>query len=156
MHYSKATIIFNPNSTGPSAAYAKDLKSNLQKKYPKLNIDLHPTKYAGHAEKLAYDAAMSSKRPLVISSSGDGGYNEVINGIMKAQNKGAKPTCAVLPAGNANDHSRTLQAKPLLKAIQNESEKNIDLLKININNGSHVNFRYAHLLKLSMIIKSLN
>jgi hypothetical protein len=37
--------------------------------------------------------------------SGDGGYNEVVDGVMQAGDTGT--VCAVMAAGNANDHRRT-------------------------------------------------
>jgi diacylglycerol kinase (ATP) len=144
MRYTTIDIIFNPNSTGKSDVYAKTLKGDLVRVFPKLPIKVHATKYAGHAEKIAYKCAFSSKKPLLISVSGDGGYHEVINGALKAQLTGAKPICAVLAAGNANDHSRTLQKQPLVKAIEQQQVRNIDLLKATIESGTMQVVRYAH------------
>lgn len=142
--YSSIDIIFNPNSTGPSRRYAEKLKAELLEFDPKLTIHLHATKYAGHAQELAYLAARSTKSPLIISSSGDGGYNEVINGAMKAQLEGARPVCAVLAAGNANDHSRTLTKQPLIELIKHKKEKKIDLLKLTIRTSTTTQIYYAH------------
>lgn len=144
MKYTSIDIIFNPNSTGPSGEYARSLKRKLVKAYSDLPITLQETRHAGHAIKIAYDVAKSSKNPLIISSSGDGGYSEVINGAMKAQSEGASPICAVLAAGNANDHSRTLQDKPLFEAIVANKFKSIDLLKVCIQNGENKEVWYAH------------
>ncbi|HUP26054.1 MAG TPA: diacylglycerol kinase family protein [Candidatus Limnocylindrales bacterium] len=144
MKYSAVYIIYNPNSTGSSREVAEELKGKLVKKYPKLEVSLEATKYAGHAEKIAYKCAKKTKRPLIISSSGDGGYNEVINGAIRAQLKGAKPVCAVLPAGNANDHSRTLQEGSLFKAITKSKESSLDLLRVSFKKNGHSLVRYAH------------
>ena len=144
MSYDSISIIYNPNSTGDSADNAKQLKSQLTKLFPKLDVKLHKTKHAGHAETLAFKLSSVSKNPLIISSSGDGGYNEVINGAMDAQKQGANPICAVLASGNANDHSRTLQADTLLAAIKDNRIKHIDLLKISIKGEQKTNDRYAH------------
>lgn len=144
MIYSNIYIICNPNSTGDSIKNARQLKADILKKFPKAEVSLQKTKYAGHAEKLAYQLSRVSKRPLIVSSSGDGGYNEVINGAIKAQNKGAKPICAVLASGNANDHSRTLQRDSLLKSILNDKVQNIDLLKVEVKNSRGSSERYAH------------
>lgn len=144
LSYTSIDIIFNPHSTGPSQHLAEDLKRQLAQKYPKIPIKLHATKYAGHAEKLAYTCAKLSKTPLIISSSGDGGYNEVINGAMRAQLKGARPVCAVLAAGNANDHSRTLQDNPLYTAIVAGHERTLDLLKATYTRADKIQSWYAH------------
>lgn len=144
MKYSPVVMIYNPNSTGPSKKYAATLKRKLAKQYPRLDIQLIATKHAGHAEELAYNIAHISKTPLIISSSGDGGYNEVVNGALRAQNEGATPTCAVLAAGNANDHSRTVQNESLYKAIVANRVKKLDVLKMTVQNGTSVEERYAH------------
>lgn len=144
MSFDSVSIIYNPNSTGDSAKNAKELKTELISLFPKLHIVLRKTEYAGHAEKLAFVISNSSKMPLIISSSGDGGYNEVINGAIQAQIKGAKPICAVLASGNANDHSRALQNDSLLKSIKAGKTRHIDLLKIVIRNGDNIEERYAH------------
>jgi diacylglycerol kinase (ATP) len=144
VEYSTVTIIFNPHSTGPSELYAKRLQRELRKLFPDLKAELKPTKYAGHAEKLAYARAKATKKPLIISSSGDGGYNEVINGAMRAQSEGATPVCAVLAAGNANDHGRTLQSRPLIEAIKEGKETRLDLLKARYKTRGQEKVRYAH------------
>jgi diacylglycerol kinase (ATP) len=144
VEYSTVTIIFNPHSTGPSELYAKRLQRELRKLFPDLKAELKPTKYAGHAEKLAYARAKATKKPLIISSSGDGGYNEVMNGAMRAQSEGATPVCAVLAAGNANDHGRTLQSRPLIEAIKEGKETRLDLLKARYKTRGQEKVRYAH------------
>jgi diacylglycerol kinase family enzyme len=144
MSYSAISIIYNPNSTGDGAKNAKQLKSQLSKAYPHLQIALHETEYAGHAKKIAHQLALETKNPLIISSSGDGGYNEVVNGAIEAQLRGAKPICAVMASGNANDHSRTLQNDNLADSITAEKISSIDLLKITIENGNKKDARYAH------------
>lgn len=144
MAYSIIHVIFNPNSTGDGQKNAKNLKKELSKFYPKIEIKLHKTKYAGHAKQLAYELSLSSSMPLIISCSGDGGYNEVINGAIEAQLEGASPICAVMASGNANDHSRTMQNKSLIESIKSQSITNIDLLKMTIKNGNNKKTMYAH------------
>jgi diacylglycerol kinase (ATP) len=144
LNYSAIYIIYNPKSTGSSREAAEDLAGKLIKKYPNLEISLKATEYAGHAEKIAYQCSKKSNHPLIISSSGDGGYNEVINGAIKAKLKGAKPVCAVLPAGNANDHSRTLQRGNLYKSIVTSKEASLDVLKVSFKKNNRSLVRYAH------------
>lgn len=128
--YTDAAIIFNPNSTGDAEANARQLKAELAASMPALRVVLLPTERAGHAKTLAYDFAKSHKHPLIIAASGDGGYNEVVNGALKAQGEGASPITAVLPSGNANDHARTMQDKPLAELISSETVTELDVLEV--------------------------
>lgn len=144
MPYSVIVIIYNPNSTGPSEQLAKDLKQRIRRQLPKQTIKLHATKRAGHAEKIAYNAASSSKNPLIISSSGDGGYHEVVNGAMKAQREGAQPTVGLLPGGNANDHYANLHKKDIVDLILKEKNSAIDLLRLSATVKGKAFDRYAH------------
>ncbi len=142
--YSSIDIIYNPQSTGRSESAAKTLARRLKKIYKDTPILLHATEFPGHAEQLAYERSTATKKPLVISASGDGGYNEVVNGVMHAHAAGAKSVCAVLPAGNANDHSRTLHSKPLFRLIKNGELRRIDLLKVSFTSNGQKKTCYAH------------
>jgi diacylglycerol kinase family enzyme len=104
---------------------------------PELLVELVATQHAGHARELARDAAASG-RPLIISVSGDGGYNEVVDGAMRSGN--ASAVCAVLAAGNANDHRRTTRERPLAEAIVIGKVARLDLLQLTIDGESS----YAH------------
>ncbi len=143
--YSNITIIYNPNSTGGRAeAKAKRLQRHLIRHAA--NVHLVQTEYAGHAEKIAYTLAKRYKRPLIISSSGDGGYNEVINGVMRArdEDKAREPVCAVLPAGNANDHRRATRKRPLAYAILRNEPEAVDVLRLQVSSPTTSLTRYAH------------
>ena len=144
--YSAITIIYNPNSTGSSQKLATDMAQALRSAMPKKNIKLLATKRAGHAEAIAYKHAKASPRPLIVSSSGDGGYHEVVNGILRAQLEGAKPTAGLLPAGNANDHFHSLSepSKDFVQAITSGAERQIDVLKLTSTIESKNFERYAH------------
>jgi diacylglycerol kinase family enzyme len=78
----------------------------------------------------------------VISVSGDGGYNEVANGVMQANNPNA--VCAVMAAGNANDHRRTTGTQPLEEAIAEGTVRQIDLLRIRTADNADAAAQYAH------------
>ena len=71
--------------------------------------------------------------PLIVSVSGDGGYNEVVNGVMDAGNDRA--VCAVRAAGNANDHRRVTREQPLADAIVAGDVRRIDLLRLTVGSG---------------------
>ncbi|RJT74888.1 diacylglycerol kinase [Arthrobacter cheniae] len=124
------TIIFNPNSTGDAPKLAEELLDDLVPALPGTAVRLQPTEHAGHAIDLARNAA-SAGNALIVSVSGDGGYNEVVNGVMDSGSKDA--VCAVLAAGNANDHSRVVGRKPLTEAITEGQVRRIDLLRISTN-----------------------
>jgi diacylglycerol kinase family enzyme len=138
--FDRVVLIFNPASTGDAPALAAELSAELQRRQPDLPVTLQPTEHAGHACDLARDAARTG-RPLLVSVSGDGGYNEVVNGAMQAGNDAA--VCAVLPAGNANDHRRATREQPLADAIVTGSVTRIDLLRLTVG-GSAPTTRYAH------------
>lgn len=142
--YSTITIIYNPHSTGNGKTLAHKLQKDLKTRLPGQKVDVTPTEYAGHAEVLAYELAKASKHPLIISASGDGGYNEVINGLMRARAEGAKPVAGLLPAGNANDHFRNLHQGEMTASIEQHKEKNIDLLVLSTVKQSQSLTRYAH------------
>ncbi|KRE66472.1 diacylglycerol/lipid kinase family protein [Arthrobacter sp. Soil761] len=135
-------IIFNPNSTGDAPALAEQLKASLSGLLPyATDIRLQPTSHAGHAVQLARELAATG-HVLVVSVSGDGGYNEVVNGVMQAGNPDA--VCAVLAAGNANDHSRSTGTRPLEHAIAGGDVRHIDLLRITTGEPGDAPDEYAH------------
>lgn len=137
------SIIFNPNSTGDAPKLAKELEERLRESLPyPAEVELRPTDHAGHAVALARTAADRGGKVLVISVSGDGGYNEVVNGVMASSNTDA--VCAVLAAGNANDHHRVISRQPLAEAIAEGAVRRIDLLEITVEAGADTESVYAH------------
>lgn len=139
--FDRVVVIFNPHSTGDAPALAEELQADLAERLPDLPVRLEPTQYAGHARVLAGEAAATG-RPLIVSVSGDGGYNEVVDGVMKAGNDRA--VCAVKAAGNANDHRRATRERPLVDSIVAGDVGRIDLLRLTIGDGTGVEVRYAH------------
>jgi len=135
--FDRAVLIFNPQSSGNAQEKAQELRDELSARLPELLVELVATQHAGHARELARDAAASG-RPLIVSVSGDGGYNEVVDGAMRSGN--ASAVCAVLAAGNANDHRRTTRERPLAEAIVIGKVARLDLLHLTIDRESS----YAH------------
>ncbi len=76
----------------------------------------------------------------MVSVSGDGGYNDVVNGLMDAGVD--KAFGAVLAAGNANDHRRVTKERPLADAILEGDVSRLDLLRMTVDDGRGP--RYAH------------
>jgi diacylglycerol kinase family enzyme len=142
--FSQISIIYNPISTGPGEAMARDLRRKLKKALPKTPVDLIETQYARHAEKLAYDLAKNSNTPLIISASGDGSYNEVVNGALQAQSEGASPITGLLPSGNANDHYANLHSDDLVEEIVRGHVQTIDVLELHGVKKRTPFRRYAH------------
>lgn len=132
--------IFNPNSTNNAASKAAAFRDRAKK--AGLKVHLYETTHAGHAREIAAHLAEKYKRPLIISVSGDGGYNEVINGIMDAKDKSARePVVAIVAAGNANDHKRLTRGDtPLLTLIKKNQPKPLDLIRVKSKGID----RYAH------------
>jgi diacylglycerol kinase (ATP) len=143
-HYSAISIIYNPRSTGASKDNAVQLAQELAGSPLSGLVSIIPTDYPGHAEQLAYSLSRSSEHPLIISSSGDGGYHEVVNGALRAQDEGAMPTCGLLPSGNANDHYHNLHRRPIGEQIMQGSHRFIDVLHIRSRIGGEDWERYAH------------
>jgi diacylglycerol kinase family enzyme len=143
--YTAITIIYNPHSTRRAKRAAEELRDELKRRLPKQKLRLAKTKRAGHAEQLAYRAARAGKRPLIISASGDGGYHEVVNGLLRAQAEGASPTAGLVPAGNANDHFRNLNARTeLAQQIAVDNVRTIDVLRFEYTADGKRQSRYAH------------
>ena len=141
--FESIVVIFNPNSTGHAPKLAEELKASLAGLLPyAADIALQPTAHAGHAVELARKAAGGGRNVLIVSVSGDGGYNEVVNGVMQAGNPNA--VCAVMAAGNANDHRRTTRTQPLEAAIAGGKVRHIDLLKMTTGANTDGPIEYAH------------
>jgi diacylglycerol kinase family enzyme len=135
-------LIFNPHSTGDAPELASKLRDQLAQDLPySPEIRMLPTEHAGHAVDLAKEAA-GIPNALIVSVSGDGGYNEVVNGVMAAGSTDA--VCAVLPAGNANDHHRTTARQPLAEAIAEGEVRDMDLLHLSTGGGPGAEAVYAH------------
>lgn len=139
--FDRVVLIYNPHSTGQAMDRAEDLRLDLARTVPSLAVDLLPTEHAGHAMDLAR-AAAEVGAPLVVSVSGDGGYNEVVNGVMQSGN--TRAGAAVLAAGNANDHRRTTKERPLAEAIAEDAMSRIDLLRLTAGGPAGDVVRYAH------------
>ncbi|GAA4749475.1 hypothetical protein GCM10023328_35100 [Modestobacter marinus] len=143
--FDRIVVVFNPHSTGEAPESAEQLRDELARRLPAVPVELCPTQRAGHARELAREVAATG-RPLLVSVSGDGGYNEVVDGVMQAGNPDA--VCAVRAAGNANDHRRTTREHHLADAIVAGDVRRIDLLRLTLGSGddahTETEVRYAH------------
>ncbi len=132
------TIIANPGSTSDSVEKAKVFQAKLARRLT-LPLEIRLTERPGHAEQIAGEIAKRPGKHMVISSSGDGGYNEVVNGVLKS---GSRTTIlGLLPGGNANDHYAHMhRAWPVKRIIEGQVDE-IDALRVTSSGGLD---RYAH------------
>ena len=135
-------ILYNPISTGPGKKNADDLADSLHALgISRSAIDVQKTEYAGHGEKIAASIG-SEKRTVIVSSSGDGGYHEVINGILLSDTSNA--VTSLLPSGNANDHYNALKSSSLPENITAFDTTKIDVLQIDATVDGAPWRRFAH------------
>lgn len=95
-------VIVNPIS---GRGFAERMIPSIEEKLNELGLDfdLVKTERPWHAAELAENAAMEGY-DVVISASGDGTANEVINGLMQAQKKGKNQTAmGIITVGTGND-----------------------------------------------------
>ncbi|GAB7189486.1 diacylglycerol kinase family lipid kinase [Kineococcus sp. NUM-3379] len=140
--FDRVVIVFNPNSTGDGPGNARELAEQIPARLPGVPVELAETQHAGHALELAEQAVAAHPQTLVVSASGDGGYHEVVNGVMRARRAapGAGVT-AVLASGNANDHANAVQDRPLVDAIAERAVSPMDLLEVRVAGAET---RWAH------------
>lgn len=140
----KVVVLYNPNSTGKSKENAQQFADDLRTADIKdeHDVELRATAYAGHAEEIAASYAKSREEMILISSSGDGGYHEVVNGALSRED--AKLIVGVLPSGNANDHHGATENGSIVETIMNKSFRTIDVLKLTGKVKGSDWTRYAH------------
>ena len=142
--FDEVVIIYNPNSTGSSKNNALSLKDDLEKAEFQAPIKMYATTHAGHAEEIAQEYAASTKKILLISSSGDGGYHEMINGIIASS--AVNITAGLIPSGNANDHYHALfgDKHNLVTSIVAGKVRTVDVIKVSSTIRNKPWSRYAH------------
>jgi len=139
--FDRVVLIYNPtNPLGPRTL-ATTVCQDLHGRLPALPVAMQPTRYAAHARELAA-AEAETGRPLIVAVSGDGIYNEVVNGIMDVASNSA--VAAVAAGGNANDHRRSTRRMSLVDAIVRGRERRLDLLQLTVQTGESRWSRYAH------------
>lgn len=129
-------VIYNPNSTGSAKADALAFCKKIRA--AGVPAKAVPTKRAGHANTLARSFAERPTPTMIVSASGDGGYNEVINGVLHSTNPRA--VTGVLPSGNANDHYHSIHHGDTARRIVRGAIDEIDVLSLTYNGRTH----YAH------------
>jgi diacylglycerol kinase (ATP) len=99
----KVLIIVNPISgRGYAQKVIPDIEAGMQKQG--LDFELVCTERPWHAAEIAEQAARQGGFDVIVSASGDGTANEVINGLMGARAAGFNHSAfSILPVGTGND-----------------------------------------------------
>jgi diacylglycerol kinase (ATP) len=139
--FDRIVLIYNPANPRIPRTLAEGVRDDLCRRLPDFPVTLQPTRFAGHAHELATAAAVTG-RPLIVAVSGDGVYNEVVNGIMDVD--GSSALSAVAAGGNANDHRRSTRRMPLVAAIVDGRARYLDLLRLTVRSSDVLWSRYAH------------
>ena len=112
--FDRIVLVYNPVNRRVPLTLAESMRTELGRRLPDVPVVLQATQYPNHARELASTVAATG-RPLIVAVSGDGVYNEVVNGVLDVA--GTKALAAVAAGGNANDHRRSTRRMPLVDAI---------------------------------------
>lgn len=138
----EVVILYNPNSTGDSFKNAQKLKNSLKKAGYKHTVSLVGTQHKNHAEEIAQQYGATTARVFLVSSSGDGGYHELINGLVSTDNKTV--VAGLLPSGNANDHFHAQSGMDVVQSVMHNETKFVDVLEVRAKINGKRWTRYAH------------
>lgn len=134
----RIVVIYNPKSTGWSLELSERFKRRAEKRLD-IPVMVVATKRRGHAEQLAKKYADAKDGTMIVSCSGDGGYHEVVNGVLSSKHPSA--LLGLLPGGNANDHYSHMHVPFLFRRLAAKEVTTIDVLRIRSSAGWE---RYAH------------
>lgn len=135
-------ILCNPNSTGDSKKNADSLQRQLRERQYSGSVEIIETTHAGHGEEIAAEYAKSGKEVLIVSSSGDGGYHEVVNGALSEN--ASRVITGLLPSGNANDHHAEIGSQSIADEIIENTFQSIDTIKVTSAINGKLWTRFAH------------
>ncbi len=143
--FDRIVLIYNPVNRRVPLTLAESMQKELGSRIPDVPVALQATQQAGHARELASNAAATG-RPLIVAVSGDGVYNEVVNGVLDVS--GTEALAAVAAGGNANDHRRSTRRMPLVDAIvaahATGRPRHLDLLRLTVRSADRTWSQYAH------------
>jgi diacylglycerol kinase (ATP) len=106
-------VLLNPVAgRGYGAKVEPELRRALEAQG--LDFDLVRTSRPWHAAELAEQAARDGFQ-MVVAVGGDGTFNEVVNGLMAASERGATATMGVIPVGSGSDFANTVSIPPDLE-----------------------------------------
>ncbi len=136
-------IIANP-AAGRGAGARRIPEIEKRMKDHALDFEIVRTERPWHAAELAYEAAQDSF-DVVAAAGGDGTSNEVLNGLMRARQNGAKrPSMAVLPIGRGNDFAFSMGApvglEQSIRAMIQGTTRTVDIGRV--SGGDYPEGRY--------------
>jgi diacylglycerol kinase (ATP) len=140
----KHLIIVNPISgRGYAQKVIPDIEAGMRNHG--LDFDLVRTERPWHAAEIAEKAAREGSYDVIVSASGDGTANEVINGLMRARAAGFNHSAfSVLPVGTGNDMAYGLGLRGTLEesiaTLAQNRRKRIDIGYV--QGGDYPNGRY--------------
>jgi diacylglycerol kinase family enzyme len=125
-----ATLIVNPLATGVDEHRVARIEETLGRH---AEVDTHFTQRRGHATELAYSAASLGTDAIFVYS-GDGGFNEAVNGLGRNA-----PPVACIPGGGTSVFPRTLglprdpvrAAEQLADAFERRRVRTISVGRVN-------------------------
>lgn len=144
MHYQLAAILYNPKSTGDSERLARKFAKRLERAKIADEVRVVATKYRSHAEELVGELSAKYSPLYIVSSSGDGGYNEVVNGAMRSLGNDHRIVTGLLPSGNANDHYKSVHKPYVIRQLRTNKPREVDVLQINTVIKGRDWQRFAH------------
>jgi YegS/Rv2252/BmrU family lipid kinase len=113
----KPLFLVNPNSSnGRTGRTFMGLLRSMTRRFPGLQFKLTRAKF--HATALAREAALKGEHDVIVAVGGDGTFNEVLNGVMRAKEEKPEltPTLGVLPQGTGGDFRRSFPVEHRLDA----------------------------------------
>ncbi len=144
MQFEQAVVLYNPKSTGESERNAKRFGRRLVRAKLADDVQVIATTHAGHAEELVAGLVQKHKTLLAVSSSGDGGYNELVNGALQPKPRGHSVVTGLVPSGNANDHYKALHKPYVIRRLKAGQLQVVDVLKIQTTIHGKQWERFAH------------
>jgi diacylglycerol kinase (ATP) len=118
-------------------------------------VDVVLTERRGHGIDLAR-AAADEGRELVVAVGGDGTFSEVVNGVMRAHDAGARTRVGLIAQGTGGDFRRTLglehRLDRYLEALGSGRERKIDIgrLRYKDDDGHDAEHYFVNILSAGM------
>ncbi len=123
----KPLLVVNPASArGATEHVFPGMRRRIEKAIGTFDVEF--TARRGHAVDLACSAA-NEGRSLIIAVGGDGTFSEVVNGVMRSQNRETR--VGIIGRGTGGDFRRTLgiehRLESYLDALVSEREQSVDV-----------------------------
>lgn len=128
-----ALVVFNPQAgRGRGHQRAAEVQQALQA--AGIRYESVVSEGRGHAIELARRAALAG-RELIVAAGGDGTINEVVNGLMLAEEEGAHSRLGIMPIGSGNDLAGALgiplDLRQAAQRLAQGQSRRIDLGRVN-------------------------